>query len=85
MKFKTRFDVNLIVGEVVDRLIVDNDNGWNDDKARASEKYELVKSRFRDYDGRNKNINIQIRCGINMYKRKIESEKIFKKNENFFI
>jgi hypothetical protein len=85
MEFKTRLDVNLIVGEMADRLIIDNDNGWNGDKTRANERHELAKSRFRDYDKRSKNVNIQIKCGINICERKIKSEKIFKKTENFFI
>jgi hypothetical protein len=58
MKFKTRLDVNLIAGEIADRLIIDNDNSWNGDKTRANKRHELVKSRFRDYDGRSKNVNI---------------------------
>jgi hypothetical protein len=85
MKFKTRFDINLIAGEIADGLIIDNDNGWNDNKMRANERHELAKSRFRNYNKRNKNINIQIRCGISIYERKIKGEKIFKENENSYI
>jgi hypothetical protein len=70
MEFKTRLDVNLIIGEITDRLIIDNDNNWNGDKTRASEKHELIKSRFKNYDGRSENINIQIRYGINIYEKK---------------
>jgi hypothetical protein len=58
MEFKTRFDVNLIAGKVIDGLIIDNDNNWNDNKTRANERHELIKSRFKDYGGRNKNKNI---------------------------
>jgi hypothetical protein len=85
MKFKTRFNVNLIAEEIIDKLIIDNNNSWNNNKTRANEKYELIKSRFKDYNRRSEGVNIQIRCGINIYERKIESEKIFKRSENFFI
>jgi hypothetical protein len=85
MEFKTRLDANLIAGEMADKLIVDNDNDWNGDKARASEKHELAKSHFRNHDRRNKGINIQIKCDINICERKMKNEKIFKKSENSFI
>jgi hypothetical protein len=58
MEFKTRFNVNLIAGKIADELIIDNDNDWNGDKARVNKRHKLVKSRFRDYDKRNKNKNI---------------------------
>jgi hypothetical protein len=70
---------------MIDRLIIDNDNNWNGDKTRVSEKHELAKSRFRNYSGRSEGINIQIRYGISMCERKIKSEEIFKESENFFI
>jgi hypothetical protein len=85
IKFKTHFDANLIAEEMVDKLLIDNNDNWNDNKTRVNEKYELAKSRFRNYNKRNKNVNIQIRCGINIYERKMKSEKIFKRNENSFI
>jgi hypothetical protein len=85
MEFKTRFNVNLIAGEVTDRLIINNDNGWNGDKTRASKKHKLTKLRFRNYNRRNKDVNIQIRCGISIYERKMKGEEIFKRSENFFI
>jgi hypothetical protein len=85
MEFKTRLNANLIAGEMVDKLIVDNDDGWNGDKTRANEKHELAKSRFRNHSGCSENVNIQMRCGISIYKRKIKGEKIFKGSENFFI
>jgi hypothetical protein len=68
---------------MVDGLIIDNDNDWNVDKARANKRYEFVKSRFRNYNRRSENINIQIRCGISMCERKMENEEFIKKNENF--
>jgi hypothetical protein len=52
---------------------------------RASEKHELAKPRFRNYNKRNENINIQIKCGISIYERKMKGEKFFKKNENSFM
>jgi hypothetical protein len=58
MEFKMLFDVNLIAGEIIDKLIIDNDNSWNGDKTRVSKKYELIKSRFRDYDRRSESVNI---------------------------
>jgi hypothetical protein len=58
IEFKTRLDANLIAGEVIDRLIIDNNNSWNGDKTRASERHELAKSCFRSYDRRNENVNI---------------------------
>jgi hypothetical protein len=86
MEFKTRFDVNLIAGEIIDRLIIDNDNNWNDNKTRANERHELAKLHFRDFDERSENVNIQMKYDISIYKiKKIKSEEIFKRNENFFI
>jgi hypothetical protein len=58
MEFKTSFDVNLIAGKITDKLIIDNNNGWNGDKTRVSERYELAKSRFKNYNERSKNVNI---------------------------
>jgi hypothetical protein len=83
MEFKTRLNANLIAEEIIDRLIINNDNDWNDNKTRASEKHELTKSRFKNHNTRSENINIQIKYGINIYKRKMEGEKIFKESENF--
>jgi hypothetical protein len=85
IEFKTRFNANLIAGEMTDKLIIDNDNNQNGNKTRANEKHELAKPYFRDYNKRNKDINIQIKYGINIYKRKIKNEKIFKRSENSFI
>jgi hypothetical protein len=85
MEFKTRFDINLIVGEMTDRLIIDNNDNWNGDKTRVSERYELVKLRFRNYSERDENVNIQIKCGISICERKMEDKEIFKKSENFFV
>jgi hypothetical protein len=85
MEFKTRLNVNLIAGEITDRLIIDNDNNWNDNKTRASEKHELIKSRFKNYNRYSEDVNIQIKYDISIYKRKIESEEIFKESENSFI
>jgi hypothetical protein len=70
---------------MADKLIIDNDNSWNDNKTCANEKHELAKSCFRNYNKRNKNKNIQMKYGINIYKRKMESEEIFKESENSFI
>jgi hypothetical protein len=81
MKFKTRLNVNLIAGKIIDRLIIDNNNNWNDNKTRANEKYELAKSRFRNYNRRSKNVNIQIKYGINIYEKKMEDEKILKETK----
>jgi hypothetical protein len=58
MEFKTRLNVNLIAGEMTDRLIVDNDDGWNGNKTRANERHELIKSRFKDYDKHSEGVNI---------------------------
>jgi hypothetical protein len=77
IKFKTHFDANLIAEEMVDKLLIDNNDNWNDNKTRVNEKYELAKSRFRNYNKRNKNVNIQIRYDISIYKKKIEGEEIF--------
>jgi hypothetical protein len=85
MEFKTHFDANLIAEEMADKLIIDNDNGWNGNKTRASEKHELAKSRFKNHNRRSEDVNIQIKYDINICKRKIESEKIFKRSENSFI
>jgi hypothetical protein len=67
----------LIIEEIVNKLIIDNDNSWNGDKTRANERHELAKSRFRDYDERNKDINIQIKYGISMCEKKNGKRKIF--------
>jgi hypothetical protein len=58
MKFKTRFNVNLIAGKIIDGLIIDNDNGWNGDKTRANERHELAKLYFKNYDERSEDVNI---------------------------
>jgi hypothetical protein len=70
---------------MIDELIIDNDNDWNGNKTRTSEKHELVKPRFKNYNKRSKDVNVRMRYDINICEKKMENEFFFKKHENFFI